>query len=211
MKLILLRHGKTAGNLEGRYVGATDEPLCKEGLQGLQLLKQLQPQLFQSQLLQPQLSWLAVSPMERCRQTADFLCPGREQHQYFDFREMNFGDFEGKNNAELTGNPDYQAWIDSRGKIPFPNGESREVFSLRCREAFIQAVNQAMEADCKTTTFVVHGGTIMAILESFAHPYQDFYSYQTANAAGFLVNLDEKVWTERRVCCIVNRIGGEHE
>ena len=32
MKLIFIRHGKTAGNLERRYIGRTDEPLCDEGI-----------------------------------------------------------------------------------------------------------------------------------------------------------------------------------
>ena len=32
MKWILIRHGKTLGNLEGRYIGCrTDECLCEEG------------------------------------------------------------------------------------------------------------------------------------------------------------------------------------
>ena len=31
MDVYLIRHGKTKGNLEGRYIGTTDEPLCEEG------------------------------------------------------------------------------------------------------------------------------------------------------------------------------------
>ena len=32
--LVLIRHGKTAGNLQKRYIGRTDEPLCPEGKKG---------------------------------------------------------------------------------------------------------------------------------------------------------------------------------
>ena len=32
MKIILIRHGKTEGNIKNRYIGRTDEPLCGEGL-----------------------------------------------------------------------------------------------------------------------------------------------------------------------------------
>ena len=35
MDVYLIRHGKTKGNLEGRYIGTTDEPLCEEGKQSL--------------------------------------------------------------------------------------------------------------------------------------------------------------------------------
>ena len=31
MEIILIRHGKTKGNLEKRYIGVTDEPLTDEG------------------------------------------------------------------------------------------------------------------------------------------------------------------------------------
>ena len=33
MKLQFIRHGKTQGNLEKRYIGSTDEPLCAKGRQ----------------------------------------------------------------------------------------------------------------------------------------------------------------------------------
>ena len=28
MEIVLIRHGATAGNIEKRYIGTTDEPLC---------------------------------------------------------------------------------------------------------------------------------------------------------------------------------------
>ena len=48
-------------------------------------------------------------------------------------KECDFGDFENKNYKELSGNPDYQAWIDSGGALPFPGGEDPEGFRNRCR------------------------------------------------------------------------------
>lgn len=35
MKLYFIRHGQTAGNREGRYVGRTDEPLLPESIEAL--------------------------------------------------------------------------------------------------------------------------------------------------------------------------------
>lgn len=34
MRILLLRHGETAGNLEKRYVGRTDEGLTEAAIQG---------------------------------------------------------------------------------------------------------------------------------------------------------------------------------
>ena len=110
--LSLLRHGATPANREHRYLGKTDEALSEEGRAELLLKKKEIPAEL-----------LLVSPMLRCRQTAEILFPGRAQVQIPEWTEMDFGRFEGKNYRELNGDPDYQAWIDSGGTLPFPGGE----------------------------------------------------------------------------------------
>ena len=36
MEIVLIRHGATAGNIEKRYIGTTDEPLCDTGMVQIQ-------------------------------------------------------------------------------------------------------------------------------------------------------------------------------
>ena len=186
-ELILIRHGKTAGNLLGRYIGSrTDEPLCDEGREGL-AGKQL-----------PEVERLDVSPMKRCVETAEILWPGfdrKKMQKVTDLRECDFGDFENKNYKELSGNGDYQAWIDSNGTLPFPNGESMDAFKSRCLEAFARIVEEVSGAEQewiasgKTGIFragiVVHGGTIMAILEQYGYPKAAYFDYQVKNGCGY--------------------------
>ena len=186
-ELILIRHGKTAGNLLGRYIGSrTDEPLCDEGREGL-AGKQL-----------PEVERLYVSPMKRCVETAEILWPGfdrKKMQKVTDLRECDFGDFENKNYKELSGNGDYQAWIDSNGTLPFPNGESMDAFKSRCLEAFARSVEEVSGAEQewiasgKTGIFragiVVHGGTIMAILEQYGYPKAAYFDYQVKNGCGY--------------------------
>ena len=186
-ELILIRHGKTAGNLLGRYIGSrTDEPLCDEGREEL-AGKQL-----------PEVERLYVSPMKRCVETAEILWPGfdrKKMQKVTDLRECDFGDFENKNYKELSGNGDYQAWIDSNGTLPFPNGESMDVFKSRCLEAFARIVEEVSGAEQewiasgKTGIFragiVVHGGTIMAILEQYGYPKAAYFDYQVKNGCGY--------------------------
>lgn len=186
-ELILIRHGKTAGNLLGRYIGSrTDEPLCDEGREGL-AGKQL-----------PEVERLYVSPMKRCVETAEILWPGfdrKKMRKVTDLRECDFGDFENKNYKELSGNRDYQAWIDSNGTLPFPNGESMDAFKSRCLEAFARIVEEVSGAEQewiasgKTGIFragiVVHGGTIMAILEQYGYPKAAYFDYQVKNGCGY--------------------------
>ena len=186
-ELILIRHGKTAGNLLGRYIGSrTDEPLCDEGREGL-AGKQL-----------PEVERLYVSPMKRCVETAEILWPDfdrKKMQKVTDLRECDFGDFENKNYKELSGNGDYQAWIDSNGTLPFPNGESMDAFKSRCLEAFARIVEEVSGAEQewiasgKTGIFragiVVHGGTIMAILEQYGYPKAAYFDYQVKNGCGY--------------------------
>lgn len=186
-ELILIRHGKTAGNLLGRYIGSRiDEPLCDEGREGLAGKKL------------PEVERLYVSPMKRCVETAEILWPGfdrKKMQKVTDLRECDFGDFENKNYKELSGNGDYQAWIDSNGTLPFPNGESMDAFKSRCLEAFARIVEdvsgaeQEWIASGKTGIFragiVVHGGTIMAILEQYGYPKAAYFDYQVKNGCGY--------------------------
>ena len=117
MRVVLIRHSKTAGNLKGRYIGTTDEPLCEEGI------RLLEGKTY------PAAELVYVSPMKRCRETASLIYPTLTQREEPLLRECDFGDFENKNYLELNGNPDYQAWVDSGGTLPFPGGEKPGGFS----------------------------------------------------------------------------------
>ena len=176
MRILFIRHGKTAGNLEKRYIGRTDEPLCEAGV------AELSAKIF------PACNRVIASPMVRCIQSAQIVYPGQVPETNDGLRECDFGDFEGKNYTELNGNPTYQAWIDSGGTIPFPNGEDTNAFKARCIAAFEQVVRAAsMEG---SLAFVVHGGTIMSILERYAESKGDYFDFQVRNAAGYETEWD---------------------
>ena len=190
MQLLLIRHSITAGNLEHRYIGCrTDEPLCEAGI----ALAQQKSVEFRRSFPAPEL--VLVSPMQRCRQTAEILFPHVSQKIVLGLQECDFGAFEGKNYQELSGNTSYQAWIDSNGTLPFPNGESMDAFKSRCLEAFARIVEEVSGAEKewiasgKTGIFragiVVHGGTIMAILEQYGYPKAAYFDYQVKNGCGY--------------------------
>ena len=71
MEIVLIRHGATAGNIEKRYIGTTDEPLCDTGM--------VQIQEYMRAGCYPQVQALYVSPLKRCRQTAAFIYPDTKQ------------------------------------------------------------------------------------------------------------------------------------
>lgn len=47
---------------------------------------------------------------------------------------------------------------------------------------------------------VVHGGTIMSILDAFAVPSRNYFDWQVQNLEGYEIEIDEQQWS-----------GGKHE
>lgn len=130
MKIYMIRHGATKGNREHRYVGCTDESVLPEEKRKLAATRQKWKEQGKLQVV----SALYVSPMKRCRETAEILYPGIPQTITEDFRECNFGEFEYRNFEELNGNPDYQRFIDTFGEVGFPGGETKREFQKRCAD-----------------------------------------------------------------------------
>lgn len=182
MSVILIRHGKTEGNLRHAYIGSrTDEPLCAQGI----------AEIIEGEY--PPAERVFVSPMTRCIETARLIYPDVPQTIINDFRECDFGDFEGKTYDELNGLDSYQTWINSCGEMPFPGGESKAAFSDRCVAAF-DALTCLFERG--SAAFIVHGGTIMAIMEKYAVPHHGYYDYQIGNGNGYIL---ERNGTFRRI------------
>ena len=70
IELYLIRHGMTLGNVEHRYIGRqTDEPLSEDGRQQLEKRKDQWAQVCRT----GDMPYVFVSPMLRCRQTAEIL------------------------------------------------------------------------------------------------------------------------------------------
>lgn len=179
MKVYFIRHGQTKGNGEGRYVGRTDEPLLAEAREKL-----FAKSLILKAVLSPDV--LYVSPMLRCRETAQILFPGKVQIETEAFRECDFGEFEYRNYEELKGNPDYQRFIDSGGTCGFPGGETMDEFQDRCADEFCRVIGLEWKRKPDSSiAFVVHGGTIMAILDRFSHPHKSYFEWQTENGNGY--------------------------
>ncbi len=191
MKVYLIRHGETKGNREHRYVGVTDEGLLPEAVKLL------------SQQKMPGASSVYVSPMRRCRETAKLLYPGQEQRIIEAFRECDFGEFEYKNYAELNGNPAYQRFLDTLGESGFPGGEEKRSFQQRCVGGLQEVLAQEEGRDI---ALVVHGGTIMALLDWFSSPHRDYYDWQAQNGCGYRADAvkgeSDGEWRLHNICRI---------
>ncbi len=192
MKVYLIRHGKTKGNTLNRYIGTTDEPLLLEEKKRLSVCNY------------PLAEMVITSPLLRCRQTAELLYPKIQKVVLSELRECDFGIFENKNWKELSQEPLYQQWVDSNGQNSFPKGENPLKFRERSCQAFEQAVGICKEKKLQKVAMVVHGGTIMSIMERYAVPQKDFYQWHVKNGCGYEIEIEPKFWDEKEK--VIDRI-----
>ena len=186
LKIWLIRHGMTEGNRHQRYIGVTDEPLCEEGRELLGKFTYPKPQA------------VFVSPLKRCLETAAILFGDPKVRIIDQLAECDFGEFENKNYQELDGHEHYQSWIDSGGLLPFPGGESREEFKRRNVTGFQKAVNGCLRNGISLAALVVHGGTIMNVMEEYADEDRSFYDWHVQNGKGYEVEIDPELWKKGR-------------
>lgn len=157
--LIMIRHGPTDWNREGRLQGRIDRPLSAEG-RALVARWQLPDDLLPDGSLS-QAAWL-VSPLSRARQTAGLL--GRDGATVEPLlAEMSWGDWEGARLAELrTALGPAMVQREKQG-LDFrpPGGESpRDVIGR------LQPLLSRIAAAERDTVAVCHNGVIRAL---YAH------------------------------------------
>ena len=108
--------------------------------------------------------------MLRCRQTAQLIYPQLtgEAVSVEDFRECDFGLFEGKNYQEMEHLPAYQEWVDSmiREGLTTPTPEELECSldkrTLSLRTLLGQAVATSIDAFAVGVSFSLQGANIFA-------------------------------------------------
>lgn len=174
MKVILIRHGRTYGNSLGKLIGVTDEELCSEGIDEILSRKY------------PEADIVFASPLKRCVQTAKLIYD-KPINTDDGLREMNFGIFENKNHEELKEEPHYIRWLETGCESQVPQGETKREFTKRCTTAFKRILE---DLDCGTAAFVVHGGTVMAVLSALTGG--DFHSFLLKNGQGYVCEFDGK-------------------
>jgi probable phosphoglycerate mutase len=156
-RLIVVRHGETAWNLESRYQGHLDSPLTALGV--------AQAGLLGRRLAEEQTRALYSSDLGRARQTAEIIAARTGQDIRFDprLRERHLGIFQGLSKEEVkvrfpeerrlfkTSGPDYVV----------PEGESVQQLSERIMACFDELARRHAG---ETITVVGHGGTIASLM-----------------------------------------------
>ena len=77
-------------------------------------------------------------------------------------------------------------------------GESREEFKRRNVTGFQKAVNGCLRNGISLAALVVHGGTIMNVMEEYADEDRSFYDWHVQNGKGYEVEIDPELWKKGR-------------
>ena len=149
-ELLLIRHGETLWNQQGRMQGQHDSPLTPLGMhQARQLARRLQKVSFSS---------LYASDLGRAHQTARCIADatGHEIVADTGLRERSFGIFEGLTNSEIkTQHPELHDLFARRlPDFVMPGGESAAQFMDRCVGALERI---AARHEGETVVVVSHG------------------------------------------------------
>jgi broad specificity phosphatase PhoE len=159
-RIWLLRHGQPDEGVERLCYGSLDVGLSDAGRRQMARAAR--------ELAAEPVAAIYSSPRQRAIESAGIVRDGlggdsREVRVVPDFREIDFGGFEGMAYDDIAVRfPDlYRQWMEASTSVQFPGGESFANMRLRVLGAF-DAVSAAHTGE--TAVVVTHGGPIRAIV-----------------------------------------------
>lgn len=146
--VVLIRHGETAANREGRFLSRTDVPLSERGRD--------QAAALRDQIQELGIGRVLVSPLTRACETASILFGNAPLDIRPELREIDFGAFELLDVAEIEAS--FPGELERRRASPVdyrpPGGESFRDVARRLR-----ALHEELRL-ASSVAVVAHRGTL---------------------------------------------------
>ncbi len=153
LRLTLIRHALTDWNASGRFQGVADVELNREGQEQAKRLAAYVARL------EPDAE-VYSSPLKRAVETATIAFPGRELRLDPRLKEIDFGEFEGKTQAENEAHPAWATWYGDPYERRAPGGESYAML----RERAVAWMDEVVASGAPHVVAVTHSGTIQMLL-----------------------------------------------
>lgn len=153
LRLTLIRHALTDWNATGRFQGAADVELNDEGRAQARRLRDYVARL------EPDAEVFS-SPLKRAAETASIAFPGHEIRFDPRLKELSFGEFEGKTQAENELHPGWATWFKDPYELAAPGGESYSMLRSRA----VEWMNEVVASDAQHVVAVTHSGTVQMLL-----------------------------------------------
>jgi phosphoserine phosphatase len=184
VRLLLVRHGETDWNREGRFQGQIDVPLNENGHR--------QAQQAADFLKAIPLDFAVTSPMKRPKETAEAIL---QQHPQVvlgeepDFREISHGTWEGKFESEIEQAfpGELERWRVAPETVQMPEGENLQQVSDRAIaawETMVQSARAESNGATRAGLVVAHDATNKVILSHVVGAgAEKFWSFKQGNGA----------------------------
>lgn len=185
-RLSFIRHGRTAANDKGIYIGRTDYPLSRKGAS--ELYSKLDEYEY------PHVARVYSSPLQRCTETAEILFPDAQLQIVDNLIEMDFGDFEGKTADELVKQDVFLQWLKGGADCRPPKGESLEEVQLRIFKALREIIRDMMNTDILHAAVITHAGILSNLIAGFGLPKIDPKELRPAPGEGYDVLVTASLW-----------------
>ena len=164
-RLLLVRHGQSTWNSDGRWQGQADPPLSALGEE--------QARDAAGRLVAGVFSGVVASDLQRARRTAEILARALHLEVALDpdLREIDVGDWTGMTRAEIEARwpGELADWSEGRSESTM-GGESRTHLTDRARAALARAAASA--APGETLLLVSHGALIRNLDRALGLPPQ---------------------------------------
>ncbi|MDY7039404.1 MAG: histidine phosphatase family protein [Chloroflexota bacterium] len=187
-RLILMRHGQSVHNEQGKWGGWSPGELTPLGR------AQAEAMACRLTTFDEAISALYSSTLRRAWDTAEIIGQALNLRPipHEGLREINFGQVDGLSIEEFRETfPDHYArWLD-RSDLSFvwPGGERRADFFRRAGQAAREIVNRHPN---ETVVVVTHGGTLRSILAHFLPTeFGDWWSYELGNCTLTRLEVDD--------------------
>ncbi|MDO4199406.1 MAG: histidine phosphatase family protein [Clostridia bacterium] len=177
-----VRHGMTDANINGKFAGSGDLPLCSEGVEKLKKLAQ--------DFEYPRTMEYYSSPMKRCTETCKILYSDVEPEIVDGFRECVFSGTE-----DLRDDPKRKAKVETWDEI-----------QKRVTTTFDAVVESMMRRGVTSATIFTHGGVIMTLLYCYGLPKAEFLDWMVDNGCGYSVRITPSLWMRDKVFEVYDKI-----
>lgn len=188
VRIILIRHGETNWNLQGRYQGQEDTRLSEKGFAQAGLLAQ--------GLKNVHLDLCISSPLKRsfltCKACADLH--HLPVHSDKRLTEINHGAWEGELACEIQAHypEEFKKWHTEPHKVQMPGGENLEDVRRRARAAFDE---YAEKYEGQTILVAAHDAVNKAsICDLLGLDMSHFWHIKQDNACINVLEYNEGVW-----------------
>ena len=185
-RLTIIRHGHTEGNENGRYIGTTDIPLSKNGIEELEKIA--------AEYEYPYVEKVYSSPLLRCIQTARILFPDTELVTLDGIKELDFGQFENKSVDELIDLEEYKEWLKGGLDNRAHGGETIREMIGRTVAAFNDILEDMMAMEIFDAAVVTHSGIMMNMLSCFGLPRMEPMKYACEVGEGYVISVNLQMW-----------------